>query len=129
MNTFKLLILFAVLAWPQSGLREVKYEVDGTAKYAVLTLTNEKGGKEQNRVKLPFELHFYAKPGSFLYLSAQKTHVVETTRYAVNDREEILDDGVSGTVHVLIRVGGILLQEATSSAPYGIATADGKVPD
>jgi hypothetical protein len=128
MNAFRLLILFAALAWPQSGMKEVRYEVDGTAKYVTLTLTNEKGGKEQNQVRLPFELHFYAKAGSFLYLSAQKTRAVKMTG-VFDDREEILDDSVAGSVHVLIKVGGALLQEATSSAPRGIATADGKVPD
>ena len=44
-------------------------------------------------------------------------------------RIEVLDDGIRGTVHVLIRVGGQVLQEASSSSPYGIATADGKIPE
>lgn len=129
MKIFRLLMLVASLAWSQSGLKEVRYEVDGTAKYAMLTLTNVEGGKEQHQVKLPFELHFYAPSGSFLYLSAQKTRVVETKRYIGGDEEEILSDGVAGTVHVLIRVGGKVLQEASSSAPHSIATVDGKVPD
>jgi hypothetical protein len=122
MKAFRLLILSAGLAWPQNpGVREVKYEVDGTAGYATLTTTNAQGGKEQHLVLLPFETHFYASPGSFLYLSAQKTRVA--------NHGTIVANGASGTVHVLIRVGGKVLQEASSSAPFGIATADGKVPD
>jgi len=90
-------------------MKEVVYEVDGTAKYVNLTLTNPQGGKEQNQVKLPFELKFYAKGGQFVYLSAQKV-----TR---------------GNVHVLIRCSGAVLQEASADAPYGIATAEGKLPE
>jgi len=46
------LLFAASLAPSQSGMKEVIYEVDGTAKYANLTLTNPQGGKEQNQVKL-----------------------------------------------------------------------------
>jgi hypothetical protein len=123
-------ILFAAaLAVPQTTVREVVYEVDGTAKYANLTLTSKDGGKEQHQVKLPFELKFYAKGGQFLYLSAQKGRVTKTVFHASHDEEEVVYDGVGGTVHVLVRVGGTVLQEASSTAPYGTATADGKVPD
>lgn len=125
----RLALAFAALAWPQSGMKEVVYQADGTAKYANLMLTNPSGGKEQNQVKLPFELKFYAKSGQFLYLSAQKTRVTETVHYPVNDRIVVLDDGVTGTVHVLIKVSGAVLQEASSSSPYGVATAEGKLPE
>ena len=125
MRLLKLWLFFAVMAWPQSGAKEVVYEVDGTVKYAALTLTNKDGGREQNTVKLPFELKFYAKPAAFLYLSAQKTRVLD----AFGITSDVLDDGVTGTVHVRIKVGGAVLQEASSSSPYGIATASGKVPD
>ena len=73
-----LFVLTAALASPQSGMREVVYQVDGTASYATLTMTNKDGGKEQNQVKLPFELKFYAKIGQYLYLSAQKVRVTGT---------------------------------------------------
>ena len=120
-----LLLVSAVLASPQSYMKEVVYEVDGTAKYANLTLTTKDGGTEQNQVKLPFELKFFAKLGQPVYLSAQKVKVTRT----MLSTPEILDDGVSGKVHVLIRISGSLLQEATSDAPYGIATARGIVPE
>jgi hypothetical protein len=123
-------ILFsASIALPQSGMKEVEYEVDGTAKYANLTLTNRDGGTEQHQVKLPFDLKFYAKTGQLLYLSAQKGRVTKTVLHAYRDEEEVVYDGVAGTVHVLIRAGGAVLQEASSSAPYGIATAKGSLPD
>lgn len=41
-------------------MKEVVYQVDGTAKYANLTLTNKDGDKE-NQVKLPFELKYSGK--------------------------------------------------------------------
>jgi hypothetical protein len=123
------LLLAASFASPESGMREVRYEVDGTAKYVNLTLKNKNGGTEQNQVKLPFELVFYAPAGRLLYLSGQKARVIGTVRHMMRDQKEVVYDGVAGTVHVLIRVGGSVLQEATSDAPFGIATADGKVAE
>ena len=123
-------VLFvAALASPQSSMKEVVYEVDGTAKYANLTLRNKDGGTEQNQVKLPFELKFYAKSGQFLYLSAQKVRATKRVPHASHDEQELVYDGVVGNVHVLVRVSGAVLQEASSHAPYGIATAEGKLPD
>jgi len=123
------LLFVAALASPQSSIKEVVYEVDGTAKYANLTLRNKEGGTEQNQVKLPFELKFYAKSGQFLYLSAQKARATKKVLHAFGDEQEVVYDGVAGTVHVLIRVSGAVLQEASSDAPHGIATAEGKLPD
>ncbi len=129
MKALAMLFFIVALAAPQSAMREVVYQVDGTAKYANLTLTNKDGGKEQNQVKLPFELKFYAKGGQFLYLSAQKVRVVKPGLHVLDDQQDVVDDGINGTVHVLIRCSGAVLQEASSDAPYGIATAEGKLPD
>jgi hypothetical protein len=125
-----LALLSAALASPQSGMKEVVYQVDGTAKYVNLTLTNQDGGKEQRQIKLPFELEFYAKGGQFLYLSAQKARITKPTLHVgVPDTQDVVDEGVAGTVHVVIKASGAVLQEASSDAPYGIATAEGKLPD
>lgn len=124
-----ILLFAATLAPSQSGMREVVYEVDGTAKYANLTLTNKDGGKEQNQVKLPFEMKFYARTGQFLYLSAQKVRVTGKYHTSAGDQLFVVDDGVAGNIHVLIRCAGSVLQEASADAPYGIATAEGKLPD
>jgi hypothetical protein len=49
-------LLFVVaLASPQSSMKEVAYQVDGTSKYVNLTLRNKDGGAEQNNV---FGFHF-----------------------------------------------------------------------
>jgi hypothetical protein len=122
-------LFMASLAPPQSGMREVVYEVDGTAKYANLTLTNKDGGKEQNQVKLPFELKFYAKVGQYLYLSAQKVRVVKPGLHVLDDQQDVVYDGIVGKVYVSIKCSGAVLQEASADAPYGIATAEGKLPD
>jgi hypothetical protein len=124
-----LAVLSAAIASPQTYVKEVVYQVDGAAKYANLTLTNESGGTEQNQVKLPFELRFYAKTGNALYLSAQKAKATKKVMHVLGDEEEIVYDGVAGNVHVSIRAGGSVLQEASSDAPYGVATAKGVVPD
>ncbi|HWY48860.1 MAG TPA: hypothetical protein VNX70_15840 [Bryobacteraceae bacterium] len=119
------LFLFVASLVPSQSAKEVTYKVDGTAAYATLTTINQNGGTEQNQVKLPFALKFYARGGQSVYLSAQKTRVATTYR----GRESVIYDGVSGSVHVLIRVTGAVLQEATSNAPYGIATAKGTLPE
>ncbi|SRR5580698_7194236 len=125
------IILFAATVAPsQSGVREVVYEVDGTANYANLTLKNQEGSVEQKQVKLPFEMKFYARTGQFLYLSAQKVRVLKPGLHAFDDQpQDIVSDGIHGNVHVLIRCAGSVLKEASADAPYGIATAEGKLPD
>jgi hypothetical protein len=84
------------------------------------------GSSEQKQEKLPYSDKFFAPPGTFLYLSVQKARVTKTED-AIRPYEVLVDDGVHGTVHVLIRVGGKVLQEAEASAPYGIATASGEI--
>jgi hypothetical protein len=110
-------------------MREVVYQVDGSASYATITMTNKDGGKEQNQVKLPFELRFYARIGQYLYLSAQKVRVTGKVHTSTGDHEVVTSDGITGNVHALIRCSGAVLQEASADAPYGIATAEGKLPD
>jgi hypothetical protein len=50
---------------------KVTYRVKGTAGSVALTYRNAKGGTEQGSVRLPWEMSFDAKGGSFLYVSAQ----------------------------------------------------------
>jgi hypothetical protein len=109
------------------GLREVEYEVTGTIHFANITRKNADGASEQKQVKLPYTDKFYASPGKFLYLSVQKARVVKTEDGMLTARTTVVDDGIEGTVHVIIRVAGKVLQEAEASAPYGIATASGEI--
>jgi hypothetical protein len=109
------------------GVRHVDYDVDGTAKYANLTFTNEKGGTDQKQVKLPYHNEFYVRGGSVVSLSAQKVRVSRPNQLRVYRNEEELDNGRDGVVHVVIRVNAIVLQEASADAPFGIATASGRV--
>jgi len=55
---------------------KVTYRVKGTSGGAVLTYRNAMGGTEQASVRLPWELSFDAKGGSFLYVSAQNQGVL-----------------------------------------------------
>ena len=128
-RTLAIFLGITALALPQSGMKEVTYAVDGTAKYADLTLTNKDGGTDQNQVKLPFEKKFYAKNGQSLYLSAQKVKVFKKVLGTRPDEQELVYDGIAGTVHVLIRVSGAVVGEASSDVPYGIATAKGVLPE
>jgi hypothetical protein len=126
------LLLVAALSVGLTGspyMMEIKYEVDGTIHYANLTQKNKDGATEQKQEKLPYELTFYAQPGATLYLSAQKARITKSEDGMITTRTTVVDDGVEGSVHVLIRAGGKVLQEATATAPYGIATASGLVPD
>jgi hypothetical protein len=120
--------LTTVAAPASPGVREVEYEITGTIHYANLTRKNADGATEQRQEKLPYSDKFYAPPGTSLYLSVQKARITKTEDGMVT-RTTVVDDGVEGTVHVLIRVGGKVLQQAEASAPYGIATASGVVPE
>ncbi len=123
------LAFFASGAVPAStGVRQVEYEITGTIHYANLTRKNADGATEQRQEKLPYSDKFFAAPGTSLYLSVQKARVTKTEDGFVT-RTVIVDDGVEGIVHVLIRVGGKVLSEAEATAPYGIATASGVVPE
>jgi hypothetical protein len=107
-------------------VREVEYEITGTVHWVNLTRKNKDGSTEQRQEKLPYRDEFYALPGTPLYLSVQKARITKTEDGMIT-RTTVVDDGIEGTVHVLIRVNGAVLQEAEATAPYGIATASGEV--
>lgn len=121
--------LVALSQTASSWTTEVCYEITGTVHMADLTKKNKDGSSEQTRVDVPFEQKFYAPAGTSLYLSVQKTKIVKEDGGIISPRYIVVDDGIHGTVHVLIRVGGKVLQEAEASTPYGIATASGVVPE
>lgn len=81
---------------------KVTYRVDGQGP-ASLTYANSTGGTEQHRVTLPWTETFTARPGQFLYLSAQ-------------------DDGGIGLIVCSITVDGKIVKDATSKGEYTIAT-------
>ena len=91
------------------GVHRIEYSISGSARVVGLTYRNATGGTEQNEVRVPGSLSFYAATGQFVYISAQ-------------------NKSDSGDVQVSITVDGRLLQHANSSAAYGIATASGSVP-
>jgi hypothetical protein len=91
------------------GVHHVEYTIDGSARIVGATYRNATGGTEQNDAALPANMSFYATAGSFVYLSAQ-------------------NKSDNGTVHVAISIDGRLLQQASSSTQYGIATASGSIP-
>jgi hypothetical protein len=125
-----LLLSLSVFGTPMSPFTsEVQYEVTGTIHYANLTRKNADGSTEQKQEKLPYSETFYARPGTPLYLSVQKARVTKVDNSRPGSPHVVVDDGEEGTVHVLIRVGGKVLQEAEASAPFGIATASGVVPE
>jgi hypothetical protein len=89
---------------------EIQYVIDGSAGAAGLTYRNADGGTEQRDVALPSRLSFRTIAGAFVYISAQKK-------------------GREGTVRVEIIVDGTIMQQSTSSSPFGIASASGRVVD
>jgi hypothetical protein len=105
----------------------VQYLVEGSAKRVSVTYKNASGATEQKTVIPPFELSFQARAGAPLYLSGQKVRVTE--RNMIDDNMQVAANGIDGKVHVMIRVSDKLLQEANTSAPHGVATASGAVPE
>lgn len=75
---------------------------------ADITIENRTGGTDQMTVALPWRYSFDARPGQFVYLSAQlKTPSYMTARILVN---------------------GNVLQEASASGQHKIASVSGRVP-
>jgi len=88
---------------------QVKYEVTGTAKTVFVTYVNESGGTSQeSNVSLPWSYTFTAKPGDFVYISAQ-------------------NEGETGSVTVTIYKNGSIFKTSTSSGAYVIAEASGSL--
>jgi hypothetical protein len=113
-----------------SGLRQVDFDVDGSVKFVSLTATTgANGGTEQNTVEVPYHKRLFMKVGSDRYLAAQKIRVTRPDSTSPVERLVVLDDGQKGTVHVAIRINGTILQEASASAPFGIAKASGRLAD
>jgi hypothetical protein len=129
MRYFLILLVLIALAPGAPFMAEVRYEVTGSVRAANLTRKNKEGGSEQLQIDVPYTDTFYAAPGAQLYLSAQKARITKEDGGLITPRYILISDGVEGTVHVLIRVGGKILQEADASAPFGIATASGTVPE
>jgi len=121
---------------PATGPCAVEYAVDGGARAATVTYRNREGGTDQKVVNFPYKTTFIASPGSELYLSAKKVRLHPEAEHAPVDVEDLRTiarrrsfvDGISGDAHVAVRVNGKLLEEATTSAPYGVATAKGSCP-
>lgn len=85
----------------------VIYEVTGFASSVSLTYENESGNTEQRTsARLPYRKTMYVEPGAFLYLSAQ-------------------NNTGSGTLECKIIVNGQVVETATSSGEFAIATCSG----
>jgi len=93
---------------PPPGAHRIEYVIEGDCGWASLTLQNAGGGTEQHEVKLPAKYTMVAMPGTFLYISAQ-------------------NEGDKGSVHVEIRVDGVIVRRSNATAPHGIASASGRL--
>jgi hypothetical protein len=109
----------------------VRYVVDATQpefklifpSRANLTYRNESGGMEQAAVMVPWELKMKCPSGFMAYNAAQKReepwdHVPATDKSGLWHNRSI---------HVAFYVDGRIVQQAESSAAYGVATASGEV--
>jgi hypothetical protein len=104
--------------------------VDGSVKFAMLTLTGEAGDIEQQLVPVPFTKEFYPREGWIVGLSAQKVRVTRPDFFspAFSPTLEVLDDGVKGSLRVAIRVNGGVLGAADTSDPFGVASTIIRIP-
>jgi hypothetical protein len=109
------------------GTRVVVYEVDGSVHSADLTYVNEAGEIKQKVIELPYKDQFFAPYGAFVSVLAQKRVTKKLVDTVSSHYFEIIDDGRQGTLHVMIRVGGVPFKENETEAEFGIAKASGKV--
>jgi hypothetical protein len=102
-------------------------EVEGV-RFALITFTSETGDTEQQLVPVPFSRVFYPPEGSIVGLTAQKTRVTRLDPAHADGTIEVLDDGQSGELRVIIRVNGQPLGTAQTSEPFGVASTTVKIP-
>lgn len=89
---------------PKANSYSITYEVTSTdTDGASVTYSNDNGSTEQQNVGIPWVKRFTAKPGQFLYLSAQNR----------ND---------FGSLTVRINVDGKTVKIANSNGGYAIAS-------
>jgi hypothetical protein len=110
--------------------RQAEYRVDGSVKFAMLTLTSDDGDIEQRLVPIPFTKPYYPREGWIVSLIAQKIRVARPDFFssALSPTREVLDDGVKGFLNVAIRVNGGVLGAADTSEPFGVASATVRIP-
>jgi hypothetical protein len=109
---------------PGGAPRQTDFRVDGSVKFASLTLTTESGDTEQQLVPIPFSRTFFTKEGWIVGLLAQKALVtrLDPLSPSADPTVQVLDDGRRGSLHVEIRVNGSVLGEAETSEPFGVAS-------
>jgi hypothetical protein len=90
----------------------VTYRIDSETSRAAFDLTyaNETGATVQEQNFTPWVKTFKAKPGQYVYVSAQLT------------------GRIARTVSCVVTIDGEVLQEAESKGQYVIATCKGSVP-
>jgi hypothetical protein len=98
--------ILAALLVSCGGPRPVVYRITGTTGNVDVTLKNASGGTEQRNVAPPYTLNFDGLGGQVLYLSGQ-------------------NKWDAGMVTCEILVDGKVVQTASSSTPFGIATCSG----
>ena len=108
--------------------RQTEYQVNGSVKFATLSMTTESGDIEQQLVPIPFSKTFFTKAGTIVGLSAAKTRVMRPDPLSLHESMVVVDDGVRGSVHVIIRVNGTAIGEADASEPYGLANTTVRIP-
>lgn len=102
------LIVLAV-ALPGCGSpQHITYRITGTTKNVDITMSNASGGTEQRNTGTPWYVTFDATGGRTLYISAQ-------------------NKWDAGTVTCEILIDDKMVQTATATAAYGIATCSGSL--
>lgn len=87
----------------------VVYRVKGTAQLVDVTMRNQTGNTEQiSNVKVPNAQEYTMERGDFVYISAQ-------------------NQGETGSVTCEIEVNGVVVETATSTGEFVIATCSGSV--
>lgn len=96
---------------PQATTHKVLYKIEGTGSAGIsLTYNNESGDTAQEDARFGWSKEFSARPGQFLYLSAQR------------------DDPGSGVIRCIIEIDGQVFKKTESNGEFVIASCSGQVP-
>jgi Mycobacterium membrane protein len=80
---------------------KVTYRVKGTAGSVALTYRNAQGATQQSSVRLPWEVSFDARGGSFLYISAQNQSASGSVTCEIALEEETRTTSTSTGAYVI----------------------------
>lgn len=113
---------------PGGSPRQTELQIEGSAKFAFITVDSGTGDQEQQLVPVPFSKAFFPKQGWIVGVTAQKARVVQPDHSHAGEDLQVLYDGKSGNLRVSVKVNGATLATDDTYAPYGVVNATATIP-